>query len=118
MLRGPGTMGRFSIRSSAGRSVVNLERNLMSTTTTMPTTPAAPAGPTAPPSLSPNAPLMSRLYRLAVRQYDQMSQEGVLGKRDRVELIEGLLVVKISKDSPQIVAGNLGREALARIAPP
>jgi Uma2 family endonuclease len=61
---------------------------------------------------------MSRLYRLTVRQYDQMSQEGVLGKRDRVELIEGLLVVKISKNSPQIVAGNLGREALARIAPP
>src|SRR5262249_13151183 len=86
-------------------------KGLMSTISTIPTTPAAPAGPTAPPSLTPNAPLLSRLYRLTVRQYHQMIQDGVLGKRDRVELIEGLLVVKMSKNSPHIVAGNLGREA-------
>jgi Uma2 family endonuclease len=47
-----------------------------------------------------------------------MIQEGVLERRDRVELIEGLLVVKLSKNPPHIVAGNIGREALARIAPP
>jgi Uma2 family endonuclease len=86
--------------------------NIMSSISTIPTTPAAP------PSLPPNSPLLSRLYRLTVRQYDRMVQEGVLERRDRVELIEGLLVVKPSKNPPHIVAGNIGREALARIAPP
>src|SRR5215468_147372 len=117
MLRGPGTMGRCSIRSSAGRSAASLGGNLMTTTTTMPTTPAAPAGPSAPPSLTPNAPLLSRLYRLTVRQYDQMIQDGVLGKRDRVELIEGLLVVKMSKKPPHVVAGKKGLRMLERVVP-
>jgi Uma2 family endonuclease len=89
----------------------------MSTTTTMPTTPAAPAGPTTPPSLTPNAPLLSRLYRLTVRQYDQMIQDGVLQKRDRVELIEGLLVVKMSKKPPHVVAGKKGLRMLERVVP-
>jgi Uma2 family endonuclease len=83
----------------------------------MPTTPAAPAGPSAPPSLTPNAPLLSRLYRLTVRQYDQMIQDGVLGKRDRVELIEGLLVVKMSEKPPHVVAGKKGLRMLERVVP-
>jgi Uma2 family endonuclease len=89
----------------------------MSTISTMPAAPATPAGPSAPPSLRPNSPLLSRLYHLTVLQYDRMVQDGVLEKRDRVELIEGLLVVKMSKKPPHVVAGKQGLDALSRVAP-
>src|SRR5437762_6936961 len=110
-------MRRFSTGSGDRRPKGNLGVNFMSTISTVPTTPAAPAGPSAPPSLPPTSPLLSRLYRLTVRQYDQMVWDGVLEKRDRVELIEGLLVVKMSKKPPHVVAGKKGLRTLERIIP-
>ena len=89
----------------------------MSTISTLPTTPSASAGPSALPSLPPNSPLLSRLYRLTVHQYDRMVQGELLDKRDRVELIEGLLVVKMSKNPHHVVAGKKGFRALERIIP-
>jgi Uma2 family endonuclease len=47
-----------------------------------------------------------------------MIQIGLLDKRDRVELIEGLLVVKLRKTPRHVVAGKQGFDALARVAPP
>ncbi len=46
-----------------------------------------------------------------------MVQEGVLEKRDRVELIEGFLVVKLSKKPPHVVAGKKGLRTLERVIP-
>ena len=46
-----------------------------------------------------------------------MVQEELLDKQDRVELIEGLLVVKKSKKPPHVVAGKKGLRALERIIP-
>jgi Uma2 family endonuclease len=39
-----------------------------------------------------------RPYRLSVAQYDELTRLGVLTKEDRVELIDGLLVVKMPKN--------------------
>jgi Uma2 family endonuclease len=89
----------------------------MSTISTLPTAPAASGGQSASPGLSANSPLLSRQYRLSVWQYDRMIQEELLDKRDRVELIEGLLVVKMSKNPPHVVAGKKGLRALERIIP-
>ncbi len=37
-------------------------------------------------------------YRLSVQQYHQLAESGVLGKNDRVELIDGILVEKMTKN--------------------
>ena len=42
------------------------------------------------------------LYRITVKQYDRMVEAGILGKRDRVELIEGFLVAKMERSRPHI----------------
>lgn len=44
---------------------------------------------------SPSAP--RPLYRLSVAQYEKMIDHGVLTKRDKIELIEGLLVERLPK---------------------
>lgn len=39
-------------------------------------------------------------FRVSVDQYQQMVQAGILGKYDRCELIEGILVAKMSRNPP------------------
>jgi Uma2 family endonuclease len=53
-----------------------------------------------------------------VEQYDQMVEVGILGKTDRVELIEGVLVAKMGRNRPHVQAGNKGQRALERALPP
>jgi Uma2 family endonuclease len=77
---------------------------------------------TAPSAVQPNVPpspcLASALYRLTVRQYDQMRDHGTIDEGERVELIEGLLVTQSGRNRPYIVAGNKGLRVLWRIVPP
>jgi Uma2 family endonuclease len=54
---------------------------------------------------------------MTVQQYDQMVEAGILGKRDRVELIEGILVAKMGRNLPHIQAGVKGQRALQRHLP-
>lgn len=57
------------------------------------------------------------LYRLSVAQYEAMALAGVLTKHDRVELIDGLLVSKMTKNPPhQLVISN-ACYALIRLLP-
>lgn len=70
-----------------------------------PTTSAAHIDP-------PVSSYLSRIYRLTVQQYDRMVEVGILGKRDRVELIEGILVDKMGRNRPHVQAGNKGLRAL------
>lgn len=49
-----------------------------------------------PPSVTSYPPL----YRLSVEQYHQLEQAGILGENDNVELLEGLLVEKMTKGAP------------------
>ena len=59
--------------------------------------------PPLPPAPSP--------YRLRVDQYDAMVAAGILTKRDRIELIEGLLVAKMPKGPKHsAVTGQLGEQ--------
>jgi Uma2 family endonuclease len=88
----------------------------MSLTTLSSTTPGLTGIPT-PPSVAPNPPWISRIFRLTVRQYDQMVQDGVIGAKDKVELIEGLLVSRMGRNRPHIAAGNVGLRTLERIVP-
>ena len=70
-----------------------------------------------PPTIAPSAHLLSGLYRLTVRQYDRMIEDGTIAENDQVELIEGLLVRKMGKKRPHIQAGKKGLKALSRVAP-
>ena len=45
-----------------------------------------------------------RLYRLSVEQYRAMAEAGVFAGDDRVELLEGLLVRKLTKNPPHVIA--------------
>ena len=57
------------------------------------------------------------LYRFTVAQFDRMVRDGTIGSQDRVELIDGLVVTRMSKNPPHILAGKLLFSALAGIVP-
>ena len=79
----------------------------MSVTTLQDTTPPLLEASSLPTPADPPLPsFLSHVYRLTVKQYDQMVETGILGKRDRVELIEGILVAKMGRNRPHIVAGK------------
>ncbi len=71
---------------------------------------ADPVGPS-------RSPFLSHLYRLTVKQYDRMVEVGILGKRDRVELIEGILVAKVGRSRRHIQSGKKGLRLLERLVP-
>ena len=56
-------------------------------------------------------------YRFTVAQFDQMLMDRTIGPQERVELIDGLVVTKVSKNPPHIVAGKLLFSALQGIVP-
>jgi hypothetical protein len=56
-----------------------------------------------------------KLYRLSVEQYDQLARLGVLSRDDRVELIEGLLIEKMTKNERHITTTWLIHRAISRI---
>ncbi|MEM9538703.1 MAG: Uma2 family endonuclease [Cyanobacteria bacterium P01_E01_bin.42] len=57
------------------------------------------------------------LLRLSVEQYHQMIAAGILDKGDRIELLEGLLVLKMAKNPPHRAATKLARTTLEAIVP-
>jgi Uma2 family endonuclease len=77
---------------------------------------AAPAHvrPTTAPSLC----LAQAIYRLSVRQYKRMIDDGTIAEDERVELIEGLLVARSRRSRASIVAGNKALRILWRMIPP
>lgn len=62
-------------------------------------------------------PLLDRLYRLSVEQYDRMTEVGILGPDDRVELLEGVIIKKMTKNSPHMVASTILTQLMVRILP-
>ncbi len=59
-------------------------------------------------------PVPLHLYRLSVAQYHQMVQAGILQSGDPIELLEGWLVEKMTKNPPhsvcaQFITSELGR---------
>jgi Uma2 family endonuclease len=64
--------------------------------------------------LSPAKPA-DELWRLSIDKYHAMIREGILTEDDPVELLEGLLIRKTSKNPPHTVATSLVRKALERL---
>ncbi len=58
------------------------------------------------------------LYRLSVEQFDRMVANGILTENDRVELLEGALIAKMSKNPPHRVATRKTVLALERVISP
>jgi Uma2 family endonuclease len=67
----------------------------------------------APPSVAPPLPL----WRLSVDQYHQMVRHDILTEDDEVELLDGLLVAKTTKNTAHHVAKLLVQIALAKVIP-
>jgi Uma2 family endonuclease len=57
------------------------------------------------------------LARLTLDQYEAMVDSGVFSKRDRFQLINGLLVAKVSKSPPHVLTGKNVRDELRRLIP-
>jgi Uma2 family endonuclease len=61
----------------------------------------------------PSLPIM----RLSVEQYHKMMQAGILRSGDPVELLEGWLVVKMSKNPPHVFANSRLHDLLLQMVP-
>lgn len=57
------------------------------------------------------------IWRLSVEQYHEMIQAGILGKDDQLELLEGLLIAKMTKNPAHSTVAYITREAIAEILP-
>jgi Uma2 family endonuclease len=57
------------------------------------------------------------MYRLSIEQYEAMAEAEILTDRDQVELVDGLLVRKMTKKPAHSVAARAVAEALARLVP-
>ena len=73
----------------------------------------APATDRVPPAV-PSDPI----WRFSVREYHEMIRTGILTEDDPVELLDGWLVPKMTKNPPHSAATRLVRHALERIVPP
>ena len=62
-------------------------------------------------------PAPMSVYRLNVNQYEAIVRSGVFTKRDRVHLINGILVAKLTKKPPHVIACEKTRDALMRAVP-
>ena len=60
----------------------------------------------------------SSLYRLTLEQYEAMVDAGILTGRDKVQLINGYLVAKMTQNTPHATADDLCGALLNRVIPP
>jgi Uma2 family endonuclease len=77
------------------------------TTTTIPETPisASPGEACYPP------------FRMSIDQYENLVSSGVFTKRDKFQLVHGILVAKMTQNPEHSVADLLCGKALARVIP-
>jgi Putative restriction endonuclease len=75
------------------------------------TQPDAESGP-LPPALPPVP-----VFRFTVAQYHAMAKAGILTPDDKVELLAGWIVPKMTKNPPHSCATQLTRRALERVLP-
>src|SRR5712692_8749886 len=70
-----------------------------------------------PATQQPAAVPADRIFRLSVEQYHEMARAGILTEDDPVELLEGWLVTKMTKNPPHSVATHAIRRALDEMIP-
>ncbi len=56
-------------------------------------------------------------FRMSIDKYERLVGAGVFTKRDKLQLIDGILVVKVTQNPPHSVADLLCGKALARVVP-
>ena len=78
----------------------------------------ASTGPLTSPTISDWLPSPTSIYRLTVDEYEAMVVSGHFGKGNRIHLIDGILVRKMTKKPPHVIACERTRNALLRIAQP
>ncbi len=59
----------------------------------------------------------SPLHRISLEQYEAMVESGIFTARDRIHLIKGYLVAKMTQYSPHSTADDLCGEALGKVIP-
>jgi Uma2 family endonuclease len=69
-----------------------------------------------PPSAPLEVGMFDDLYRMTVEEYERLADAGVLKDR-RIELINGLLVKKMTIKPPHVIAVDATREAVGRMLP-
>lgn len=72
---------------------------------------------TIPTAITPPAPGRRRPARLSVEQYETMAASDAFGKRNRIELIEGRLVEKMTQNPPHSMTVGLCDDAIAPLLP-
>jgi Uma2 family endonuclease len=55
------------------------------------------------------------IWRLSVEQYHEMLRAGILTEDDQIELLEGLLVTKMTKNPPHSLATQLLRDTFSQL---
>lgn len=68
--------------------------------------------------VSASAVLMERRHRITVAEYHRMLESGSLGDEPRVELLEGVILDKMTKDPPHVIATDLIDDLLHLLLPP
>ncbi len=71
---------------------------------------------TTPPAIGSEGPWP--LYRMSLDQYEAMVDSGIFTERDRLQLINGMLVAKVTQGDDHCVADDLCRVELAGVVPP
>ena len=66
----------------------------------------------------PSVPMARSLYRFSVEKYEAMIRSGVFTNHDRLELIDGYLVAKMTQYPTHTVSAQLCRVRVDRILPP
>ncbi len=59
-----------------------------------------------------------RPFRMSTNQYEKLVDSGVFTKKDKLQLIDGILVAKVTQNPPHSVADLLCGKALRRVIPP
>jgi Uma2 family endonuclease len=67
------------------------------------------------PATGPATPEGGGLYRFGVDQYHRIAELGIIGEDEPVELLEGLLVTKMTKNPPHVLATGLVQDALTQL---
>ncbi len=67
---------------------------------------------------TPWVALMQRRHRITVEEYHRVLDSGSLGPEPKVELLEGVIVTKMSKNPPRNLACDLIQHLLARLLLP
>jgi Uma2 family endonuclease len=61
--------------------------------------------------------LLGRRHRVTLAEYHRMAEAGVFGPEPRVELLEGVIVEKMTKNPPHVIATDLIDNLLHRLVP-